>query len=229
MNDHFILQIFNIIRYTHIFAGFLGFISFWSALFLRHKTKNHQNMGTVFLLSMSILSMTALTLSALTFCFTGIVHPEASSSEAKVFSLFLSLLGILSAVSCLNGWTAVKLKNNFINFKTILVNIALAWISISSLFIALISQQFVIAIAGILGLNVCFPYLREWLKPKSTAYQEFHLNYMIGSGIALHTAFIAGGGSRFMPNFIQELGWVSWVIPTLLFQPILLGLKRKWR
>jgi hypothetical protein len=52
---------------------------------------------------------------------------------------------------------------------------------------------------------------------------------MIGSGIALHTAFIAGGGSRFMPNFIQELGWVSWVIPTLLFQPILLGLKRKWR
>ena len=43
-----------------------------------------------------------------------------------------------------------------------------------------------------------------------------HLEGMIGGGIGIHTAFVAGGGTRFLPKFLLDLGWIAWVLPSIL-------------
>jgi phosphoglycerol transferase MdoB-like AlkP superfamily enzyme len=230
MNEpSWVLPSFVILRGIHIFFGAIGILGFWGALTTRFKLKTHKIFGQIFFLSMIAIALTAFFLYFLTVIHTAIVHPEAQEQEAKIYSLFLTLLGVSSLVSCLNGWAAAELKQDFRNQKIALLNLFLAVVSVGALVTALLDKEISLGVAGLLGLNISLPFLREWKNKTDILPREIHVNYMIGGGIALHTALIAGGGSRIMPLFIQDLGWVAWLIPTVVLQPVLFWLKRGWK
>ena len=64
------------------------------------------------------------------------------------------------------------------------------------------------------GMQLLFLFreLRSPLDPR--AYFFHHIGSMIGSGIALHTAFLAGGAaSRYFPWLAQSTGYLFWFLP----------------
>lgn len=214
-------SIFNFSRAFHIFLGFWALITFWGALLIRPKGIWHRRLGTSFFIAMIGLSLSAFILSYLTFNFIEVIHPDWLEMEAKAFSLFLSGLGFASAIGCLNGWIAANRPHRVINLPTITANCILLVVSLVLFGIAAHWSQVIIALAGALGLNISLPYLKESYRRSSKSWKVIHIQYMMGAGIAVHTAFVAGGGSRFMPNYITELGWMGWLLPTLLFQPLI--------
>lgn len=227
MDEIFVSSLFKVLLNGHIAFGFLGLVSFWLAVVLRNQKSKHRMLGLVFFWSMMGLALTAFILSILTFQFTPIVHPGWNIEDAKVFSLFLSGLGFLSAIGCLNGWTAVNKKEQYFATKMFVANVSLLVFSGVLIGLAIWKQHILLVVSGTLGLNICFPYLRSHFKGLVPDWRETHISYMMGGGIALHTAFVAGGGSRYMPEFVRQLGWFGWLLPALLFQPLIFKLVRK--
>ena len=45
---------------------------------------------------------------------------------------------------------------------------------------------------------------------------RYHIENMIGAGIGIHTALLVGGGNKLLPSFLTNLGWYSWVLPSVI-------------
>ena len=85
---------------------------------------------------------------------------------------------------------------------------------------------FLIPVAlGAAGIAGYFTDRRFLDNPRSTpmAWWYTHMEGMIGSGIAFHTAFLVFGGQRFFGGALMQTSWsfLPWILPSVLGIPVL--------
>ena len=136
------------------------------------------------------------------------IHPGKLTTHLKNNLLLLNYLGTLSLVCCFNGYIAVKGMDTKYRKPA---NALLLIYALICLAFGVMEKNVVVMILSLIGIYLGYLHIMSFRK--GTVY---HLKGMIGGGIGLHTAFIVGGGVRYLPKFFLNLGWFGWVLPTLI-------------
>jgi hypothetical protein len=216
----------------HIAAGTAAVMTFWLTAFLpkgsekdkkptsqiysKKSHKTHVRLGWVYAVAMILLSVSGYAMSLLVLMAPSEIHPTSSAKEAYELSLFLSYLGTCSLVTVTNGIVHARFRGNpeILDHGTMrLINgLALA-LGLGSLVYGIIHGPILFAGLSLVGISIGGGYFLSLRK--KTHWRAEHISSMVGAGIAVHTGLIAGGGSRFLPDWVSQLGVWAWMLPAL--------------
>ncbi|KKO46380.1 hypothetical protein WG68_06340 [Arsukibacterium ikkense] len=221
------LLIHTSLLYFHIALGAVALILFWLPVFSRKGSKLHVNAGSVFYYLMLVIAASGMAL-----CVIGLADPIAIYAADKAltaaqqqrlliwripFSQFLLLLSLLTWVTVRHAVAALRVKENRAILKGIAFQgpnlmlipggIYVLWQGIGIGMPLLI----IFAIVSIItSLSICLYIYQRQIKPRQWIIE--HFSAMIGSGIALYTAFFAAGGRRILAQWLPgEWQIVSWL------------------
>lgn len=222
----------SLLLYLHIFVGALCLLLFWLPVISQKGSKLHNLSGRIYYYLMLFIAGSGMVMSAMVMFDPIAVYTSGNPlPAAKVdafiaarrhFSSFLFLLSILTWVTVRHAYAVLIAKEQRQLLKRWQLQLPvvvlfcfsfyvfwLGWQSKSSLFMIFATVSFFSAI-GI------WRYIwqrqlnnRQWIIE--------HFGNMIGSGIALYTAFFAAGGRRMLAGIITG-HWqiVSWLIAPIL-------------
>lgn len=229
------------LRLGHVVPGFLGLVVFWLPIFSRKGKTLHKSAGKVFEICCGIVLLSALASSVWMIVSPMSFDPsigDRPSQEQYAISrrmLFMGcLLGSLAVYTLVplvlsRYWLKAKKMPSVIRspgLKT-LVGFELA----VTLFLAAFSFYnaangrtlwwllFGLSIGGFLGWR---KHWHDVSKPAKFKMQWWyrHMEYMLVTGIAFHTAFFVFGGARIIGDiFIGRLSLVPWLAPTIIGVP----------
>ena len=161
-----------------------------------------------------------------------LAHPGAAPERARSGAIFLSYLGVVSIIVVANGLAFARHKRD----PTALLSTprrALNWTGIALSLVVLglgIWRSEIVLIAmspvGLLASRK-YPTHARAVADDPRAWMVGHMSAMLVAGIAVHTAFLAGGGRTFLPDFLADLGWWLWLVPTFVGTPAILWVERR--
>ncbi|MBK9257840.1 MAG: hypothetical protein IPM42_20490 [Saprospiraceae bacterium] len=201
----------NILLYTHILFGSIALIIGLIILLKKKGTPIHINYGKIYHASMIANGMSALILSVL--------NPNYFLFMVAIFSMYMAESG-----RCI--WSLKKGTNSLYNrmLSYIMLNFGLLFI-IYGVYLLIESKSLGIVLCSFGGISLLL------VRQDLTTYQKGKFNYpqltrlhigkMIGSYIAAFTAFLV------VNNTILP-GIVAWLLPTILFVPLIIFWTRKY-
>lgn len=218
-------QLFQLLLTVHIAAGFFSLVFFWLPVLVKKGSKLHRKTGKAYVWLMWVVLITAGILS--------IINASQERYESAILLGFLTLLtglplweGIMvlrqsKQLSLTVMYTRRMLR--FFLFVFSMVCIALG------IYMQLQDAYSLMMVFGILGALTGKDFLKSsaFLSDNSQPITS-HLEGMIVSGIAAHTAFFAFGGSKFLSSILTD-GWmiIPWILPTAIGVVCISFYKRK--
>ncbi len=232
--------IHGVLRWMHISMGFLGLATFWIPAFAPKGGRVHIAAGKVFSLCAYTVALTALGSSSWV-----LIHPSSWVGEPVTLSqipaddiMFVAILGLL-AIFLLqgveNGVRAVRTKRQpeiFAGTRLRSLNLAQVSASVSVFVFGAYhiarggSAMFWIPVAlGAAGVADFVENRKFFANPRPTpmAWWYRHMDGMVGSGIAFHTAFLVFGARTLFGGALIQGTWsfLPWILPTALGLPAL--------
>ncbi|MBI1192561.1 MAG: DUF2306 domain-containing protein [Bacteroidetes bacterium] len=210
--------IFQIFLILHIAGGAVGLLSGLVNVVRKKGDKNHVKVGKLFFFSMLTAGLSSLVLA--------ILHPNHFLFMVGVFTLYMVSTGnrYLSLKQLRKGQKPKPIDwiITIIMLLAGLVFIALGTINlINANFFGLVFVTF--GALGMLFVRQDFQNYRG--KAKALNYWLLaHLQRMIGAFIAALTAFLVVNAQH-LPNQIP--GFLYWLLPTLIFTPLIISWSRK--
>lgn len=229
----------SIFVWVHILTGFTGLVAFWIPVLTRKGGKYHKLFGRIFKYCAYLVLLAAVIALLLR-------SPEMLATDfddpAQVlmlsFYVFLSYLILVVYIGMRHGFAVLAHKNDITELNTPLNN-AFVWISIAAS-IALLTYTiivspvnqillYVLSPLGIInGLDIRTAITNKHHLKKTWLYE--HLNALLGTGIAFHTAFaVFGAGQLFDFNLNGFLQVLPWITPTLLGVPAIMIWTRMYK
>jgi hypothetical protein len=225
--------IHDVVLWFHIACGCVGLAAFWVPVLTRKGGPTHRKAGWVYVSAMLGVVASAGVLAALLFRdpeaghdFAGGQSEEAAASVARARAIAL-LFGALALLTFTNGWHGLRVlraKRNPLQMRTafnmglhasnVLVGLPLLVLGVRDgvpLFVVFGVLCFVTGATDLRSLWRPSPDPRYWLYA--------HLNSMIATGIAAHTAFLALGAVRLVPHLYAlspALYGIPWIAPTAI-------------
>ncbi|WP_395374005.1 hypothetical protein [Marinicella sp. W31] len=230
---------FEILRWIHIAAGFIGLAAFWIPVFTRKGGVNHRLYGKVFkycayvVLAAAAGSITIRVPMALADGITPITHPESFA-----FLAFLGYLTLVTFVGMRHGFQVLGFKGSLEKMNTPLNRLlAMSSIVASMLIIAFAlyygpSNKILLYALSPIGFLGGFGILKVISQPQSDKRMWFyeHMGSILGTGIAFHTAFAVFGASRLFDLGLSGFAAViPWITPTLIGIPAIFLWTRHYR
>ena len=206
------MTIFNILLIIHIATGMLSLGLGLYVLTAKKGDNVHKKVGNIYFIAMMVNSITAIPMSYL--------HPN----------LFLFLIAVWTLYMLLTGKRYLSLKSSLdIKNKDWLLLTISAAAAIVFLFLGinlLINKNsfgiVVISFALLMTMMVVQDYMNYKGKSKiKNFWISTHIQRMVGSYISTTTAFLVVNNT-FMPDVI------AWLLPTIVFTPLLIRWVRKW-
>lgn len=199
------------LRWLHVGAGAIALITFWGQMLTRKGSPLHRGEGRVYLVAMWGVVATAIPLSAMFV-----------ASGQWVVGVFFGFLVVITATSLWTGWQPMRRKTDRSAFMDGRYH-ALAWANIVSgaavLTFGLVNGVPLLAYFAPVGLLIGWRMLRAARRsdtePRWWLYE--HVRGMLGSGIAVHVAFLNFGARRLIPGFdLGGWGILAWLAPVVL-------------
>lgn len=231
--------------YLHIALGTLALFIFWVPVISRKGSKNHRSWGKVFSWCMYAVSISGLLMSAIVW-FDPIVirYPEQTLTperieKATVFfrnlAEFLFLLSVLTLISVKHALLVLKTKSDrqalrhwshLIWFGLLIVmGIKVFTIGLNTGFPLFIIFGLVGLVGGLGNLRYIFKReinQREWIIE--------HLSSILGTGIAVYTAFFAVGGRHWLNQILTgNLQLIPWVLPGIIGTVAIVIYKKRYQ
>lgn len=225
------------LRTAHIACGFIGLAAFWLPVLARKGQALHITAGRVFVWAGHVVVSTAIATALLRLIWPvevarlpADVSPEVVArvvEQSRVFGAFLLYLGIITLTGLHHGMAVLKARRSGRPLRTP-VHSALHWLCIGSSIVVIalglwFTQPILLALSpiGILGGLEGLRYARR-VAPSRMSWWYEHMNAMIGTGIAFHTAFFVFG-ARQLFGLTGEglLAVVPWLLPTAIGVPAL--------
>jgi len=210
--------LFKIFLIIHIIGGSVGLITGTINIIRKKADKNHRLIGNIFVYGMMTAGFSALILS--------ILHPNYFLFIVGVFTLYMISTG--------KRYIYLKLLGSKQQPKTLDWVISIAMLIFGIAFIGfgiyfLIKQNYfgaVFLVFGYLGIRFVMTDINNFKgKLKSKNYWLLaHLQRMIGGYIAALTAFLVVNVA-YLP---QVPAFVFWLLPTLIFLPLILKWSRMY-
>ena len=229
------------LRFIHILAGSLGLVAFWIPVFAKKGGWLHITAGRVFVWLARIVAV-----SAIVSCTWGLLAPihfsgitrQLSDEEAQILTgriqFLFGLLGLLTTwfVSELQvGLRAVKTRRNQDQLGNLWTRTLVGAAALASAMAlgygaykygyAGERRYIIYIVLGIIGIIDGMKMFRVFAKSDlgRMDWWYLHMENMLGSGIAFHTAFFVFGGSRLWGELSGAWTVVPWVIPSAIGIP----------
>lgn len=228
----------DILRWSHVFFGFVGLCAFWVPLIARKGRKLHNLAGRVFInCGYVVCASAALSCALITHSIFSrdLVAQNANSLAATAFLTYLAWVTFVSlpyAVGVLKTKQDPTQLNTprfrFLAYSSVAASLLLI------VFAVLFPTDWSKLLFGLspIGIFTGLPMLR-YMGGKVNSKREWffeHMSATVGAGIAFHTAFAVFGARRFFD--LSGTGWVAmlpWILPAALGIPALSLAKRHYR
>lgn len=238
------LLIYNSTLYLHIALGTLALFVFWVPVFARKGSKNHRSWGKLFSNCMYAVAISGLIMSTLVWIDPIAIRYSDQTLTAeraarindffRNLAQFLFLLSVLTFISVKHALLVLKARadrsqlkhwSHLIWFAMLLVmSVKVLILGINTGFPLYIIFGCVGLIGGLQNLRYIFKReisQREWIIE--------HLSSILGTGIAVYTAFFAVGGRHWLSQILTgNLQLIPWVLPGVIGTVAIVYLKRKY-
>lgn len=199
------------LRWLHVGAGAIALITFWGQMLTRKGSPLHRREGRVYLYAMWVVVATAVPLSTF-FIATG----------QWVVGVFFGYLVVITATSLWTGWQPLRRKSDPAGFMDGRYR-SLAWANLASgatvLGLGLAYAVPLLAYFSPVGLLIGWRMLRAAKQPDGEPrwWLYEHVRGMLGSGIAVHVAFLNLGARRLIPGYdLGGWGFLAWLGPVVV-------------
>jgi hypothetical protein len=238
--------IHDVVLWFHIACGGVGLVAFWVPALTRKGGRAHRKSGWVYVTAMLGVVVSAVVLAALLFGdpeaahdFAGGQSEEVAASVGRARAIAL-LFGALALLTFTNGWQGLRVlraKQNPLQMRTAFnIGLHASNVLVGLLLLVLGVRDGVplFVIFGILCIVTGATDLRSlWRPSPDPRYWLYaHLNSMIATGIAAHTAFLALGAVRLVPHLYAlspALYGIPWIAPTVIGFVAITLLQRHYR
>jgi len=193
---------------SHVVAGAVALVTFWTAGLMRKGTPRHRRVGQVYL-----CAMLAVIVSGIPLVFAAIGRGE------PVKALFLGFLLLLVGNACWSAWRAIRDRRERSRYFgpvywTLAIATALSGAGISALGIEVGAP--ILTVFGLVGVFSGYGAWRSWRRAPDDPkwWLKEHYNAMIGNGVATHIAFFGIGLRNALPMIDpQTLQLFAWFAP----------------
>jgi hypothetical protein len=228
----------GLLRAAHIIPGFIGLTAFWIPIFAKQGGRIHICFGWIFVVCAAIVMVTAMASSAWALIdpasFTN--RESLSADDAAQTRFFMSFLGTIAAFTLGQLWLGVRVIRTRKSHEKLR----------GSLTGPLIGLQ-MLAGLGLFGFGLWWNYEYGWSyfpgvmigiaavalygtwgnyqfvrRPPQSKMEWWyqHMQYMLATGIAFHTAFLVFGLNRYIGEYLQGAwAFVPWIVPTVIGVP----------
>jgi uncharacterized membrane protein len=210
----------------HVVAGFSALISFWIPTLTRKGKRAHRLSGKIYVFLMWIV-----VLSAAALCLLKVAKGEYLGAA------FLGFLSLITAQPLWYGIAVLRYKRELPRRVLLMRKVLSGLVSASALamlitaaYLRLQGPAILLLIFGLLGIGS----IKDVIKPMATLraaahWITDHLDGMIVSGIAAHTAFFAFGGNQFFTGlFVGPWVAIPWSLPTVIGIIAMRRMKRRY-
>lgn len=195
---------------THVACGTLALASFWTTAAMRKGTSLHRRCGTFYLVAMVGVMVTALPLAGAAF-----------AAGLWVTGVFLSYLVVITATPSWAAWRAIRARRSvtaflrppfrFVAWANVVCGTVVFGLGVREASALLIGLSVIGLFVGIRMLRFARHGAtgnRWWLKQ--------HYTQIVGSGIAMHVAFLNVGLPDVMPRHAAAATYFAWFGPVLV-------------
>jgi hypothetical protein len=223
---------------VHVAAGFLGLAVYWVAAWANKGGPVHKRFGRLFVWSMYAVCASSFAAAFVVVARPELVHPGQAVAATYDNAAFLSFLGLLTLANVSGGMLYLDERSDLrrldtparkaILYATVAGGAALALRGLQS------KALLLVAFGGLIGQlyplqTLAFLRRMRTEPPDRRAWLRGHLGAMIASGIALHTAFLAGGAaSRYFPWLTIRTGYLFWFLPGIVGSFLIPRVEARW-
>jgi hypothetical protein len=220
------------VLWFHVACGCIGLVVFWVPALTPKGGPTHRKAGWVYVSAMLGVVVSAVVLAILLYVDPLTAHDLGDRQPATVAAgvvrarAIAVLFGALALLTFTNGWHGLRIlraKRDPLQMRTpfnIGLHASNILIGFPLLVLGVRDGLPLLIVFGILCLVTGATDLRNLWRPSSDPrhWLYAHLNSMIGSGVAAHTAFLALGAVWFIPKlyaFSPFLYLIPWLAPSL--------------
>ncbi|MCB1588057.1 MAG: hypothetical protein KDI56_04070 [Xanthomonadales bacterium] len=214
---------YQMIVATHIGAGVIALLTFWTAAFARKGGALHRAVGKVYLSAMVVILATAV-----------VTAIAALAGGQLVSGVFLSYLVLITATACWLAWRAPRLKREPARFY----QRGFAAVAVLNVLSGLLVFAIGLQLGNVLLMGFCWVgvftglgMLHRWRaseRPLNWWLRE-HFISMLGNGVATHIAFFSIGLQRLAHKAgVAMPEYVAWFAPVVVALVVGIWLDRRY-
>jgi hypothetical protein len=228
----------SLLLYLHITLGAAALLLYWLPVIVRKGSKLHISVGKVFYYLMLLVSSSGIVMSLM-----GLYDPVAiytagkQMSDAQIermlvwripFSQFLLLLSLLTWVTVRHAIGVLKAKSNrsllkhwFYQGPVLLLLPTALYVAYQGITIGMPLLIIFSVVSIITATTISLYVYKATVKPRAWIIE--HFSAMVGSGIAVYTAFFAAGGRRMLSQWLPgDWQLVSWLAAPVMGVAVLI-------
>lgn len=227
--------------YLHIALGAVALLLYWLPIIVRKGSKLHISAGNIFYYIMLLVSGSGVVLSLL-----GLADPVAIYAAGKQLSAeqiqrmlvwrvplsqFLLLLSLLTWVTVRHAIGVLRTKHNRAllrrwNYQgpVLLLYPTALYVAWQGLTVGMPLLIIFACVSLITATTISWYVYKTAVSPRAWIIE--HFSAMVGSGIAVYTAFFAAGGRRLLAQWLPgDWQLISWLAAPVIGTVVLISLK----
>ncbi|MDP2715405.1 hypothetical protein [Rheinheimera sp.] len=221
------LTLHTTLLYLHIALGAVALLLYWLPVIARKGSKLHINAGKVFYYLMLIVSGSGIVLSLLGLydpvgIYTAGKHMTTEQIQRMLIwripvSQFLLLLSLLTWVTVRHAMGVLRAKSDrrmlrrwFYQGPVLLLFPTALYVAYQGITLGMPLLIIFAVVSFITASTISFYVYKAEIQPRGWIIE--HFSSMVGSGIAVYTAFFAAGGRRMLAEILPgQWQLVSWL------------------
>jgi hypothetical protein len=236
------LDVHQFLLIAHIIAGSVALFLFWAPMLAKKGSPLHRKSGRYYAYLLYGVSLSGMLMSAMVLIaplyfkakyLTPGADPAVVASNVRLMASFLGLLSLLSWVSIRQAMLVLQLPKNAMVLKTPLHLLAVVLLLVAGLYVfwlGLAKQQTLLIVFSVVAVLNAAGTLRFIFKtaPGRMEILRQHISNMLGSAIAIYTAFSAFGG-RGLLDLSATGQLISWLAPSVVGVAFMMWYNRNYQ
>lgn len=235
--------------YLHIALGAVALLLYWLPVIARKGSKLHINAGKAFYYTMLVVSSSGIVMSLMGLYDPIAIYTAGRQMSAEQvqrmlvwrvpFSQFLLLLSLLTWVTVRHAIGVLQAKSDramlrrwFYQGPVLLLFPTALYVAYQGITVGMPLLIIFAVVSLITATTISFYVYKAEIQPRAWIIE--HFSSMVGSGIAVYTAFFAAGGRRMLAEILsgqwQLVSWLAAPVIGLTALILLTGYyKRKYK
>ena len=236
------LQLHQFLLIAHIIAGSVALLLFWAPMLAKKGSPLHRKSGRYYAYLLYGVSLSGVLMSAMVLVaplyfkaqyLTPGADPAVVAANVRLMASFLGLLSLLSWVSIRQAMLVLQLPKNAVVLKAPLHLLAVTALLVAGgyvFWLGVTKHQTLLMVFSVVAVLNAVGTLRFIVKtaPGRMEILRQHISNMLGSAIAIYTAFSAFGG-RGLLELSATGQLISWLAPSVIGIAFILWYNRTYK
>ena len=212
-------------RSVHIVAGAIGLVAWWVPTLSKKGARLHKRFGKLFAAAAYAIGFTALASLAMRVSWSAAQGTLAGNEADLGFLVFLGYIGVIVIDLTYYAIRVIRTRRDHGSLATPLLsfmNVAMAAGSVLVFLFAVVfwsPVSIILLLLSPIGVKQAYDQIQytKTIPTLKKAWFYQHMDAMLGSGAAFHTAFLVFGSRQFLDySMLGAFNWLPWIIPAAL-------------